>query len=160
GVAAGYMELADDYASGARMHNSSATVFRRKAADYRAMASPYVLRFAQNVEKFDRLGSGSVSLAFGLPRGSVAVPPVLAQISGGIAPAAGDEEKAVTLAIERNVVLSVCLAIGAPNDPAKAAETLGHASTITPRAVFGSALGRMLENASALYARDKLDEPD
>src|SRR3954454_5518714 len=45
GVAAGYIELADAYASGARIRKTNAVAFHRKAAEYRSMADPLVLRF-------------------------------------------------------------------------------------------------------------------
>jgi hypothetical protein len=160
GVAAGYMELADSYASGAHARKANAAEFRKKAAEYRAMASPLVLRVAQNVEKLDQLGTGSISLVFSMPRGTAAPPALLGQIASGVPPSQADADEAVALAIQRNIVLSVCLAIGAPNAPAKAAEALGHASTITPRPVFGAAIAQMLDNASALYARRQLDEPE
>src|SRR5579872_2397096 len=51
GMANGYMELADYYTSGARVNKAEALAFRRKANDFRTMASPLALRFAQNVEK-------------------------------------------------------------------------------------------------------------
>lgn len=47
------------------------------------MASPLLLCFAQNVDKLDQLGTGSVALALSLPRGAVAVSPLLSQISNG-----------------------------------------------------------------------------
>jgi hypothetical protein len=61
--------------------------------------------------------------------------------------------------IQRNVLLTTCLAAGAPNDAAKTLEILGHASSITTRATFNKAMATMLERESALYSRTNLDEP-
>src|SRR5690242_5109016 len=63
GMAAGYMELADHYVAGARVNKANAFTFRRKASDYRTMANPLVLRFAQNVDKMGQVAGGGVQLA-------------------------------------------------------------------------------------------------
>ncbi|HTP30570.1 MAG TPA: hypothetical protein VMJ75_00255 [Candidatus Acidoferrales bacterium] len=160
GMAAGYMELADAYTAGARVNRANALAFRRKAADYRTIASPLVLRFAQNVEKMARVGGGGVQLAFSLPKGTAAQSALIHQIAGGIPLTAGDEETAQSLTIQRNVLLAVCAASGAPNDTARTEEVLGHASALLPRATFENALSQMLNAESVLYARDKLDDPE
>jgi hypothetical protein len=160
GVAAGYMELADDYTAGARINKANAAVFHRKAADYRAMASPLVLRFAQNVDKIRGLPSGAIALAFSLPKGAAAAPALLKQIASGIPLAQPDADEVQALVIDRNVLLSACLTAGAPNDAARAAEVLGHASAITPRMVFAHAISDLLEKESTLFSREKLDDPD
>jgi hypothetical protein len=161
GVAAGYIELADAYSSGARVKKNEAVVaFHRKASEYRNMANPLVLRFAQNINQLDQLPPGSVSLAFAPPKGNFAIPAVLAKISAGIQPSTEDAESALTLAIERNVLLSACLAAGAKDDTAKARQILGHASTITPRATFVNGLAQMLDFDSRLYARDRMDNTE
>src|ERR1051326_4065068 len=74
GMAAGYMELADAYAAGARVNKANTLVFRRKASEYRTMANPLVLRFAQNTDKMSQVPAGGVQLAFGLPKGAAAPP--------------------------------------------------------------------------------------
>jgi hypothetical protein len=160
GVAGGYMELADHYTAGARVNKANALAFRRKASDYRTMASPLVLRFAQNVDKMEKVPAGGIQLAFGLPKGTAAPPALLHQIAGGIQLGSGDAETAQRLAIQRNVLLAVCRAAGAPNDTARTEEILGHASALMPRATFLSALSQMLTAESALFARDRLDDPD
>jgi hypothetical protein len=124
------------------------------------MASPLVLRFAQNVEKLNTIPSGGIQLAFGLPNGAAAPPALLAQITSGIQPNSSDTEKALSLLIQRNVLLAVCRAAGAPNNPARTEEILGHASALIQRSVFESAVADILSVESALYARDKLDDPD
>ncbi|HTS63798.1 MAG TPA: hypothetical protein VMH28_17365 [Candidatus Acidoferrales bacterium] len=159
GMAAGYMELADSYAAGARVNKANALAFRRKAADYRTMAGPLVLRFAQNVEKLAQVPGGGIQLAFSVPKGAAAQPALLHQIAGGIPLAAADEEAAQALTIQRNVLLAVCAAAGAPNDAARTEEVLGHASALLPRANFENVLSQMLNAESSLYARDKLDDP-
>ena len=160
GMAAGYMELADQFSAGARVNKANALAFRRKATEYRTMASPLVLRFAQNVDKLNQLPAGSISLAFPLPRGNASASGLLSHVSAGTPLSPTDLEIAQTIAIQHSVLMTACVAAGAPNDTAKAAEVLGHASTITPRAAFASSLAKMLETQASIYGRDKLDYPE
>jgi hypothetical protein len=160
GMAAGYMELAEAYTSGARVNKKEALAFRRKASDYRTMASPLVLRFAQNVDKMSKVPSGGIQLAFGLPKGAAAPSALLASISKGMQLDAADEEHAQVLTVQRNVLLAVCRAAGAPNDAARTEEVLGHASALIPRATFERSLSDILILESTLYSREKMDDPD
>ncbi len=159
GVASGYMELADRYAAGARINKADALAFRRKAADYRTIASRLALRFAQNVDRIGQVPLGSMPLAFPLPNGNPADAALLAQIARGIELTPADAQTAESLAIQHSVLMTACLAAGAPNDVAKTEEILGRPKPATSRAVFGKAIARMLESQSQLYTRDKLDEP-
>jgi hypothetical protein len=159
GMAAGYMELADDYTVGAHNDKSDARGFRRKANEYRTTASPLALRFAQNVEKMDQLPAGAVPVAFPMPKGSAAISAVLTRISKGEPISQADVEKAQVLAIERNVLLAAWDAVGAPNDMAKAEDVLTHVSTAS-HVTFGKAIAKLLDRESGLYARNALDEPE
>lgn len=160
GLATGYIELADDYARGARVNTANSGALRRKATEYRNLANPLVLQAARLAEMLDQLPPGSITLTFGRPRGNLAPSPVLYKIAAGLRVTDAEAESAPAAAIERNVLLSACLAVGAPNDSAKASEILSHASTITPRGAFAGAMGEMLEKAAALYDRRGLDLPD
>jgi hypothetical protein len=160
GMAAGYMELADAYSSAARINKSNAIAFRRKASEYRTMASPLVLRFAQNVDKLNKVPAGGIQLAFGLPKGSAAPSALLHSVAGGMQLTAADQDKAQTITIQRNVLLAVCRAAGAPNDTARTEEVLGHASALIPRTSFEGTISELLNLESSLYARDKMDDPE
>ena len=159
GLAAGYIELAEDYTRGARNNPAEAAAFRRRAAEYRNLANPLALQAARIVDKLSQLPPGSITLSFGRPRGNLAPTPELYKIAAGLAVTEEEAEAAPIHALERNVLMSACLAVGAPNDSAKASEILGHASTITPRAGFAAAMADMLEKTSTLYARGGLDSP-
>ena len=159
GMANGYMELADAYTAGARANKAEALAFRRKGNDYRTMASPLALRFAQNVEKMDQLPAGAVPVAFPMPKGSGAEPEVFDRIRKGEVLSPAEAEAAATLAIQRNVLLAACEAVGAPGDMAKAEHILTNVSTAS-HATFGKAISQMLENQSKLYSRNQLDEPE
>ena len=160
GLASGYIELADNYAKGARINPANAMAFRRKAAEYRNLANPLVLQAARTVEKLEQLPPGSITLTFGRPRGNLTAPAALYKIAAGLRITDAEANAAPTQALERNVLLAACIAVGAPNDSAKATEILSHASTITPRAAFAGAMAEMIDKTSALYSRNQLDLPD
>lgn len=160
GMASGYMELADQYAAGARAHKEHAAAFHTKTIEYRETASRLALRFAQNVDKLDQLPFGRLPLAFDLPKGSAAEPSLLAKIASGVELNAADAADAEALAVQHSVLMTACLAAGSPNDVAKAEVILGHDSAGTERAAFGQTIAYMLETESALYSRNKLDQPD
>jgi hypothetical protein len=158
GMAAGYIELSDHYAAGARTNKAHALAFRRKATEAANAGSRLALQFAQNVDKMEQVPAGSILLDFSLPRGTQASSPLLGQIAAGLQLAPADAEMAQTLAIERNVLLSACLTAGAPHDSARTGAILSRGASI-PRVTFGKALAKMLDTESVLYSRDKLDDP-
>jgi hypothetical protein len=160
GVAAAYVELAEAYGTGARLNPANAVTFRRTASEYRTVANPLVLRFAKNIDKLDQLPPGSITLAFPPPKGSPVMPPALARVAAGMSISAADADAMTPRVVDRNVLLSACLAIGAANEVAKTREVLGHASTITPKSTFLTGLAQMVELNAGLYERDKLDNTE
>ena len=160
GMADGYMELADNYSAGAHLNKTEALAFRHKAMELRTTASRLALQFAQNVEKMEQVPAGAILLDFALPIGTAATPPQFTPIAKGRELSPADAETALTLAIQRNVLLAACLAAGAPNDPAKADAILHSGSGSIPRATFAKAVAKMLDDESSLYTRNKLDDPD
>jgi hypothetical protein len=160
GMASGYVELADSYARGALATPANSSSFRRKASEYRNLANPLVLQAVRLAEKLDQLPPGSITLTFGRPRGNLATSPVLYKIAAGLRVTDAEAETAPANAVESNVLASACLAVGAPNDSAKASDILSHASTITPRAAFAGAMAEMLDKTATLYDRRGLDLPD
>jgi len=160
GMAAGYMELADNYAAGARRNKPKALAFRLKATEYRNAASRLALRFAQNVDKIGRLPLGMVPLAFPLPNGNAAQPALLSDIAKGLELTPADAQEAEAIAIQHSVLMAVCLTAGAANDVARTREILGRTPAGASRSTFGKAIAQLLEIQSTLYSRDKLDEPE
>lgn len=160
GMARGYMDLADRYGSGARANKGKALEFRKNASKYRAAAGRQALRFAQEVDRLQQIPLGNVALAFPLAKGNIAEPPQLWQIATGNWPAPADQEAAEAAAVERGVLTTVCLFAVAPNDPAKARELLGRPGASITREAFANAVAQSLKAESALFARDKLDEPE
>jgi hypothetical protein len=159
GMSAGYMDLADNYTAGARRSKTNALAFRIKATEYRTTASRLALRFAQNVDKIDRVPLGTMPLAFPLPNGNAAQPVLLSRIAAGIQLTPAEVQEVEDMSIQHSVLMTVCLAAGSPNDVANAKEILGRPNAGTSRATFGKAVAQLLESQSTLYTREKLDDP-
>jgi hypothetical protein len=158
GMARGYMDLADRYSAGARINKADALAFRRQASNYRKVASGLALRFAQQEDLLQQIPLGKVALGFAFPKGNAAEPVLLSKIAAGMELPAADRDRAEELAVERGVLMAVCLAAGAENDVAKGREIVeGGAVT---RATFGEAVAQMLKLEAGLFSRDKLDEPE
>ncbi len=159
GMAAGYLEMGDDYAMGARANKANASAYRKLTSDSRGFANRLALQFAEDFGKIGMLKEGPVPLAFGYPRGSATQVPALLKAAGGVLISAAEIETAQKQSVERGVLLMACRAAGAPDDTAKAQEILKSPDAAVPRAAFFMAMAEALYNESQLYTRDKLDEP-
>lgn len=159
GVANGYMRLADQYVAGARINKPAATALRLKASAYRTTASQMALRFAQNADKVSEIPLGLTPLSFSMPAGSAAETELLTQIAKGRELPPADVEQAETLTIQHAVLMAACRVAGATNNLAKAEEILAGPHPEVARATFGNAIADLLTAESALYERNKLDEP-
>lgn len=159
GMASGYMELADDYAIGARVNKSDPSSFRRIVSDSRGAANRLALQFAENFGKLSRLKDGPVTLAFVFPKGSGGQVALLNKVTNGFVLSPADAETVQKRTLERGVVLGVCRAAGAPDDTAKTADILKTGEAQVPRNAFVLAMTQALYDESQLYASDKLDQP-
>lgn len=160
GMARGYSDLAERFAAGARINKANGAALRRESAKYRTVAGKMALRFAQDAERLKNIPLGKVQLAFAFPAGNPGEPPLFMKVGSGIEISPGERDQAETVAVQRGVLMTVCLAVGAANDIAKGREVLGHGSTDTTREVFATAIADMLKSQSGLFGRDKLDEPE
>jgi hypothetical protein len=159
GTANGYIRLADQYTAGARANKSAAKGLRLKAAAYRTTASQMALRFAQYSDKLKDIPLGLTPLAFSLPKGGAAETELLGQIAEGVELSPADAETAETLTVQHAVLMTACKAAGAPDNLARAEEIFGRPNAQVPRATFGNVIADLLSAESALYSRNKLDEP-
>ena len=158
GVAAGYIDIAECYAAGARANKAKAVAFKRKASVYRALANHMVLQFAERARKIDQIPGGNIQLAFAPPRGNGSEPPLAAKIANGIEVEQSDEDATTTLAVERGVLMSVASAAGSANNFAKVAPLLQRGGVLVPRAIFLKSVADSLERESQLYGRRGLDD--
>lgn len=159
GIARGYMDLADRYAAGARFNKAGALELRLKATQYRTIAGGLALRLAEQTDSLRQVPLGAIPLAFPFPRGNPAEPALLARIAAGKQISTAEQESAETLAVDRGVLMAVCLVAGAPNDIAKARAILNGDAPRATRAAFGDAVARTLDAEGALFARNQLDDP-
>ncbi|HTQ54375.1 MAG TPA: hypothetical protein VMI94_07945 [Bryobacteraceae bacterium] len=159
GMAQGYIDLADAFDAGSHSSHGQATNFHRQVNTYRDNANTLALQFAETFSKFDNKDE-NVPLAFAYPTGSPTEDLMVTKVSGGAWPREADLDTIQRHAVERAVLLSVCRAAGAKNDPAKALDLLKAPDAKVPKATFVMAMASSLFDASKLYARDKRDEPD
>ena len=160
GLAAGYVDLAENYAVGARMNKSDPSAFRRVVSESRNQAGRLALQFADGFAKFDNVKGDTVSLAFVLPKGSAAPVTQFSKVASGIPLEPAEAETVQKRALERGVVLAACDAAGASGDVAKAQELLKGGTATVPRATFLMAMAETLYGQSQLFTPDKLDQPE
>jgi hypothetical protein len=160
GMASGHMELADNYARGVKAKREDATAFYRQVNTNRGLAKRLVLQVAENFGKLDKVKSDTVPLAFGVPKGSVVPIPQFSKLSIGMPLPPAEVEDVQRKSVERGVLLKVCEAAGAANDPIMAEQVLKAADAQVTRSVFMKALAASLYEQAQLFAPDRLDERD
>jgi hypothetical protein len=127
---------------------------------YRTQASQLALQFAESLQKFEATKDPNVTLAFPYPSGSLSMPTQLKRVTGGILVQQSDIDDLEKHLLAKGVLLAACRAVGAPEDTAKAQQTLKGETTQVPRDVFTLALANTLYEQSQLFTRDRLDRPD
>jgi len=153
GLASGYMELADQYAAGAKANKEASASFSRQVSRYRGLASHLTLRFADAFAKFGKSKEDPVTLAFALPPGTASPVPQLATVAKGSLLPAATAEAAEKAALERGILLAALRAAGAPEDPAKGEQILKAGEGKVARATFLLAMAHTLYEESQLYDR-------
>ncbi len=159
GMAKGYMDMAENFESGARANRSDPLSFRRVANNYRQTAGRLSLQLAQAFDVFSKTTTDPVPLAFNFPKGNPGVPPYLLRVEKGIMPSEADIEAAHSASLDRGILLTTCRAVGAPEDTAKAAEVFKAEKVEVPRATFMLAMANAFYDQAQLYTRKKLSDP-
>ncbi len=162
GVADGYIELANAYENGSREAKSSPTPFRRTLTEHRSQAARYATQFAEDFAAYRKSGiEAEVPFAFPLPGGSAGPVGILAKIFSGVMPAEAELDSGQREVLRRAVLFSVCRALGAPKDTAKATELLkGSGDARIGKDVFLRAMAQALTDHAALFGKQKLQRPD
>jgi hypothetical protein len=159
GIARGYSDLADAYASGERLNHTDPLAFHRHVNELRASASHAAMDFTQAVHAFvARDPSTDVQLGFDLPPGSALEPVALRKPYGGTMPLEGEVLALQTAMLEHDVIGSICLANGSANDSAQMLSKF-KAEVTTPRFTFLYAAAKNLFDISGLFALNRLDQP-
>ena len=160
GMAQGYCDLADGYASGARLNRANSLPFYKQVTALRAMASHTAMDFTQAVHTFvNRDPSQEVQLAFELPPGSITEPVALRRPYAGIPMQDAEAQALETAMVERGVLRALCLAAGSKDDSAQALERFRAEEVKTPRATFLYAAAKMLFDVSDVFSPNKMDQP-
>ena len=161
GVAQAYIELADNWEAGARGNRPNPTPFRKEVSALRSLASAAAIQYAEDVHKVVAADKDpTILLAFANPAGAAAPPAGLKRVSGGIQVQDSERDLLQTAMLQRGVLLSVCAAVGSPDDAAAAQEKLKTGEFRVPRDTFLLAAAKGLETQSDLFAYNKLDQPN
>ncbi|MCX6626454.1 MAG: hypothetical protein NTW28_02315 [Candidatus Solibacter sp.] len=161
GMTQGYIELADAWEAGARSNRLDPTPFRKQVTTLRTLASAAAIQFTENAHKLmDANKDPDILLAFGYPAGAAAPPAGLKRMSGGILVQDTERDLLQTAMLQRGVLLSVCGAVGAPDDGAAAQEKLKTGEFRVPRGTFVLAVAKSLQAQSELFTGTKLDQPN
>jgi hypothetical protein len=161
GVAQAYIELADNWEAGARGNRTDPTPFRKQVSSLRSLASAAAIQYAEDVHKVVEADKDpTILLAFAIPAGAAAPPAGLKRVAGGILVQDSERDLLQTAMLQRGVLLSVCAAVGSPDDAAAAQEKLKTGEFRVPRDTFLLAAAKSLEAQSDLFAFNKLDQPN
>ena len=161
GAAQAYIELADNWEAGARANRENPTPFRKQVSGLRALASAAAIQYAEDVHKVVAADKDpTILLAFANPAGAAAPPVGLKRVAGGILVQDSEQGLLQTAMVQRGVLLSVCAAIGSPDDAAAAQEKLKTGEFRVPREVFLLAAAKGLQDESEVFTSNKLDQPN
>jgi hypothetical protein len=160
GLSKAYLDLADDFETGAKANYSRPMPLRKVMSDYRTLAERRALEFGQTFTRYAKaLKEQTVTLEFAYPASNTAQIPELKKITAGrLLP---EETMAVVerKMIERSITGAACAAVGAAGDTAKA-QALFQASPVqVPRDVFTLAMVNNLHDQARLFTHTKLDKP-
>jgi hypothetical protein len=161
GLAQGYIELADAWEAGARANRPNPTPFRKQVSALRSQASASAIQFTEDIHKVMALDKDpAILLAFGYPAGAAAPPVGLKRVAGGILVQDSERDLLESAMLQRGVLLSVCAALGSPDDAAAAQEKLKTGEFRVPRDAFLLAAAKSLSERSELFTGAKLDLPN
>ena len=161
GIAQADMDLADVYDLGARANRANPTPFRRQASMLRTGASAAALEFTEVFHSFQgTVKDPAVALEFDYPSGSASQPPELKKITTGIVLQESEMALVHRAMIQRGVLRSLCRAVGAPDDPAKALELFKSGKPEVRRDLLRLQMAGLLHEEAQLFGPTKLDQPN
>ncbi len=161
GLGHGYMEMADNFETGARANRTDPSFFRRQSSDYRRFARGIALQLTERYRDFEQSNKDAeIALAFPFPSGSQAIPPAMMKVVKGIAPQQPELDGMQRAELSRAMILEVSRAAGAGDDSSKAASLFKAGDVKVPRATFVLAMAEVLHDHAQLFGQKKLDEPE
>lgn len=161
GLVRAYMDLAENYETGARANVFKPMPLRKVSSDYMKQAELRALDFGETYLKFAKAAAGqaNIKLDFAFPAADMTEIRETKKIVAGSLP---DEATMATVErrkILQSLALSVASAVGAPNDIAKAQAAFAGGSAEVPRETFVMAMANNLYDQATLFSRKKLDNP-
>jgi len=161
GITQGYIDLADNYDTGAKANRANPMPFQKESNSVRSLASSSALQFAENVHVFlDKDKDPNVLLAFEYPAGSISQPPSLSKIASGVLIQDSERDSLRRAMVQNGVLMNLCRVTGNPDDSARTLELMKQAEVKVPRATFLFAVAKALQEQSTLFGSNKLDRPD
>ena len=161
GLAQAYIDLADNWEAGARANRLNPTPFRKQVSALRSQASASAIQFTEDVHKVMQADKDpNLLLAFPYPAGAPAPPAGLKRVAGGILVQDSERDLLQSAMLQRGVLLSVCAAVGSPDDAAAAQEKLKTGEFLVQRNAFLLAAAKSLSEQSELFTGTKLDLPN
>ena len=161
GMATGNMKLADAFEAGARANPAGSVAFRRNMNEYRSIADRYSVQFAEAFLAFNKAAAeGPVPLAFGYPKGSALPVAEVTKANQGIALSEGEVATAARRSVEREVLMTACLAVGAEDDTAKTQQAFSGENASVPKNDFLLGMARKMNEVANYYSAYKMDRPD
>ena len=161
GLAAGYAELGEAYAKGAKEDAAGGAEFMNSVQQYRRDARRHTIALAEGLGDWRKqVGSvNTLSIDFPLPAGSGNQSPILASISEGVAPNNSQAESAQSQTVQRSILLSAAAAAGMGDDIAKARNAFQATPIEVEATPFFLAVAQAVVYRSKLFGRDHLMEP-
>jgi hypothetical protein len=161
GLTQGYIELADTWEAGARANRLNPTPFRKQVSTLRSLASASAIQFTEDIHKVMAADKGpKILLALAYPAGAPVAPAGLKRVAGGILVQDSERDLLQAAMLQRAVLLSVCAAVGSPDDAASAQDRLKAGEYLASRDAFLLAAAKSLSDESDLFIGTKLDLPN
>ena len=161
GLAAGYAELGEGYAKGAKENEAAAAKLMNSVQQYRRDARRHTITMVESIGAWRKqIGSaGTFSLDFPLPAGSGKQSPILASVSAGVAPNESQAGSVQSQTVERAVLLSAGAAGGMGDDIAETRNAFQATPIEVEAAPFLLAVARAVVDRSEIFDRAHLMEP-
>ncbi len=161
GLAKGYADMADGYEAGARMNRPNPTPFRKQVTTSRSMSSAAAMELAEVVHVFlQKNKDPEVLLACEYPTGNMGEPASLRKVAGGVLIQDSERDSLETALLQRGVLQTMAAMVGAPDDAAKTLDLFKAGEPKIPRETFLFATAKSLNDTSALFGSNKLDQPN
>ena len=161
GLAAGYAELGEAYANGAKKNEAVAAEFMNSVQQNRRDARRYTIALVEGLGAWRKqVGSvNTLSIDFPLPAGSGNQSPILASVSEGVVLNNTQAGSAESQTLQRSILLSAAAAAGMGDDIAKARNAFQATPIEVEATPFFLAVAQAVVDRSKFFDRDHLMEP-